>query len=258
MVITEHFVYIHLPKTGGTFVETVLSELLDKRNELFIDTSRQDDKLSLRVSNQHSPVSDIPEIDRSKKILFTVRNPYDHYVSFYEFGWWKLYPGDLFNEVRIREKYPHFPNINFEEWLVSNFDWRLLDSTHSESKIAKQIQESNMGPLTLDYVRFIFPCPEIVAANMKDNFEVVQLRKELPDIYFLHMENLNSELFKFLLSIDYNEQNIKFILEKNKILPEGSHPRTLQSWIDYYTPELKELVRKKERLIFEMFPEYDF
>jgi hypothetical protein len=41
------------------------------------------------------------------------------------------------------------------------------------------------------------------------------------------------------------------------VLPQGKGRGKDQKWEKYYTPELKELVRKKDWLLFELFPEFD-
>ena len=41
------------------------------------------------------------------------------------------------------------------------------------------------------------------------------------------------------------------------IVPSGRRRRTDRTWRDYYSPELKEWVRRKERFLFELFPQYD-
>jgi hypothetical protein len=77
------------------------------------------------------------------------------------------------------------------------------------------------------------------------------------NIHFIKTSSLNEELYHFLLDMGYTSEDLKFILELGKILPEGKGRSKEQVWEQYYTPELKQMVRKKERLIFTMFPEFD-
>jgi hypothetical protein len=257
LVITDRFVYVHLPKTGGTFVETVLRQALASRSSLFIDTSRREDRLPLRVRDQHSPVSDIPELDRSKKVLFTVRNPYDHYVSYYEFGWWKDYPGDTFDELRIRTRFPNYPEITFAQWLEANFDWDLLSGTYYDAEIADEFRRANMGPLSFEYVRYMFRRPDRIIADLANRLEQGRCRTELADIHFIRTENLNRELHDFLVAMGYEREGLGFMLDLDKIYPDHGPRRKSRPWQEYYNAHLKSLVREKERLLFEMFPQYD-
>ena len=60
-----------------------------------------------------------------------------------------------------------------------------------------------------------------------------------------------------LLEVGYPAESIEFILTAEKVLPPGGKPREGGKWERYYTPELKALVRRRERLLFTLFPEYD-
>ncbi len=79
MLICDRFVYIHMPKTGGTFVRHALTKLLAKCDIAFFDDQ----------DNKHAGVERIPDRYRHLPVLATIRNPFDHLVSLYEFGWWK-------------------------------------------------------------------------------------------------------------------------------------------------------------------------
>jgi hypothetical protein len=41
------------------------------------------------------------------------------------------------------------------------------------------------------------------------------------------------------------------------VLPQGRGRDKDQKWEKYYSPELKKLVRQKDWLLFELFPEFD-
>jgi hypothetical protein len=47
-----------------------------------------------------------------------VRNPHDRYVSQYAFPWWKEHPPrEWFDLDAVRAKYPHWPEVFFEEFV---------------------------------------------------------------------------------------------------------------------------------------------
>ena len=71
MVNHKHkFVFIHIPKTGGTSIESI-----------FIDNANIKD-----VNGKHDMVSDIGSVFLKKYFTFTfVRNPWDRMVSYYKF-----------------------------------------------------------------------------------------------------------------------------------------------------------------------------
>jgi hypothetical protein len=98
MIFTDQFVYVHEPKTGGTFVTSVLLQLYDVRwtRWTHLRNTLQSNMVFRRPrgtliynSHKHGACEHIPEAHRHKQILASVRNPYDLYVSQYEFGWWK-------------------------------------------------------------------------------------------------------------------------------------------------------------------------
>lgn len=69
MIATDHFVFLHLHKSGGTFVNQWLVEH-------FPDARRV---------GYHLPRSEIPAGLRHLPILGTVRNPWSYYVSWHSF-----------------------------------------------------------------------------------------------------------------------------------------------------------------------------
>jgi hypothetical protein len=73
MLITEHFVYIHTPKTAGSTVSRVL------RSNLETTTGRRAD------GRPHPGWDQIPADARDRPVLAFVRNPWDWYVSWYLF-----------------------------------------------------------------------------------------------------------------------------------------------------------------------------
>jgi hypothetical protein len=69
MFITSSFGFVHLHKSGGTFVNAFLMNFFPDGRRL----------------NWHLPLSFMPEAERSLPILGVVRNPWDYYVSWFAF-----------------------------------------------------------------------------------------------------------------------------------------------------------------------------
>lgn len=254
MISTDRFVYIHLPKTGGTFVTSVLERLKDLLG------ARVPWHYSPRTAFIPSPLKhggarDIPRRDRAKPVLTTIRNPYDMYVSEYEFGWWKRkeYPRYFRRRVRgFRELYPDYPDLTFERFL------RLWNHAFCRGRHKDFDAPGTVGWLTHNFIEFYLPKPRPVLRDLDDaTLSAEGLRARMGDVRFLHTENLNEELHGFLLGCGYPEQALAFILELGKIVPEGSGRTDDQRWQDYYPPELKARVRARDRVLFELFPEYD-
>jgi hypothetical protein len=76
MIVTKHFVFLHIPKTGGTFVTELLRKHLPPEWILHDSPRGQ-----AHTGYRHIP----PEFAHLPAICF-VRNPWDWYVSWYEWG----------------------------------------------------------------------------------------------------------------------------------------------------------------------------
>lgn len=80
MIVCDGFVFLHLHKSGGTFV-----------NELLLNCEP-----SARRLGYHLPYHALPAAHRAKPVLGTVRNPYEYYVSWYAFQSSQRRPNPLF------------------------------------------------------------------------------------------------------------------------------------------------------------------
>ena len=71
MFATEHFVFLHLPKTAGIFVESVCDEEL---------------RMPILHTRRHAPFSELPERFKSLPTIGIRRDPWDWYASLYYFA----------------------------------------------------------------------------------------------------------------------------------------------------------------------------
>jgi len=71
MLIADDFVFLHIPKTGGTFVQRVISEHLP------------DVDIGLYT---HTCYDDFPEDARHLPGFYVIRNPWDWYVSWVHYS----------------------------------------------------------------------------------------------------------------------------------------------------------------------------
>jgi len=72
MVITKRFVFLHMPKTGGVFMEEVCRDHLPA------------DWLVSHGLHRHAPWEEIPDGYRDLPVFYLVRNPWDWYVSWFD------------------------------------------------------------------------------------------------------------------------------------------------------------------------------
>ena len=83
MIVTESLVYVHLHKSGGTFVNECLMRFFP----------------SARMLGYHLPCSMIPAEFTHLPILGFVRSPWSYYVSWYAFQSQMAQPNALFRIV---------------------------------------------------------------------------------------------------------------------------------------------------------------
>lgn len=280
MVVTEKFVYIHMPKTGGTFVTTVL-ECLHRRVQPARKRRTQVQRVVHSVSKRtgirrehaqlygplldlepkHGTCHDIPSRLRHLPIFSTIRNPYDWYVSQYEFGWWKrtfLYQPEL-NPTPVGEAmervlpsfiqdHPTFPEIGFESFMV-------LCERAAEAVNGKY--GSDVGLYTFGFLRFYHREPDQALSRTRGYCGFSGVLEDMFKVEFIFTNRLNEQLHRFLLGTGYQPNDLGFIPELGRILPMGRGRREDQPWEQYYTSDLKSIVRHRDRLLFERFPEFD-
>ena len=112
MILTPSFVFIHYPKTGGTFVSTMLHRLWDGRSRHRTRVNwfrRRTGRNGTRIVelNKHGTCREIPASHDGRAVLSCIRSPYDRLVSQYEFRWWRDQPPAPVDQ--IRKEFPDFP-----------------------------------------------------------------------------------------------------------------------------------------------------
>ena len=255
MIATDRFVYVHQPKTGGTFVTEVLFELADVlgTRELRVRTPRT---AFVRAKLKHGTCRDVPRALRDRPVLTTVRNPFDQYVSEYAFGWWRRdeYRGHFRRRVRrFRERYPGYPDLSFGDFL------RLYHEAFGRTSRSRHFEGADgVGWLTERFVRYYARHPWRLLRRLRPGGDPAVLRDALFDVRFLRMERLNDELHRALLDVGVPEERVAFVLTWGRVLPENAAARDRRrDWRSYYTPELKAHVRRNDALLFRLFPDYD-
>ena len=121
--------------------------------------------------------------------------------------------------------------------------------------VGLQKPKADIGPYTIKFLQFFGKnYKELIHNATNDFIDKKEYLNHLYNVRFLHTENLNEELYNFLLEMGYRQKKVQFILQSP---PENTTKGKKKNWKNYYTPELKKEIRTKERLIFDLFPEYD-
>src|ERR1044072_2714963 len=206
MIFTDKFVYVHEPKTGGTFVTSMLFRLYGLRwtrwthlrNAVFGEVGGKHLRYGSLIhnSNKHGGCNEIPQRQRGKKILATVRNPFDLYVSQFEFGWWKRSEFLKFYESvpNFRRDYSNFPDLDFAAYVrLSNAAFCSLANGHAS--------ETTPGLITEQFLKFYFRDPRAAYAELRAGANGTHV-PDMHDLHFIRTDDLNRGLFDFLAGND--------------------------------------------------------
>ncbi|MEA2600148.1 MAG: hypothetical protein QOF89_1140 [Acidobacteriota bacterium] len=259
MILTDQFVAVHEPKTGGTFVTSALFQLYGARwnfrtrlaSALGRDVVARGKYGTFRfTNNKHGGCNEIPQAWRDRPILASVRNPYDLYVSQYEFGWWKR--REFLSWYRrvpdFERRFPRFPDLSFPEYMeLAEAAFRTLRNERFDS-----------GLYTEQFVKFYFKAPEEAFARLDDAYIASQAyRNDMHDLRFVRTSRLNQDLYDFLIDMSFEACDAELVLGLGRILPQGKGRAADKGWETYYTDDLKRSVRERDRLVFAIFPCFD-
>jgi hypothetical protein len=261
MFVAPEFVFVHLSKTGGTFAEETLREVLCP-SAIGRKVHRLKTRHSIRIpfwkyrydeiGDQHALCNDIPPDQRDKTILSCIRNPFGLYVSEYTFGWWKKFPPLWFHDAAaVESAYPSWRDFNFEEFLsVSN-----AQAAWTHKGITKYPASKGLGWYTHKFIYYYCRDHDYVfEAAANPDLLAKRVRESMHSVHFIHTDRLNHELFEFLVSKDYPREAIEFIPGKDKINTSRSN-HNHRAW---YTDRLRREIEERDALLFRLFPEFQF
>lgn len=214
MIINDDIVFLHLQKCGGTFIKHMMEDYLGAINH----------------RPEHNGYRDIPENQRPKLIVGSIRSPYSWYTSLY------------FNHYQNASSFfktTFEGTTSFSEW-VKNFVTKDTGRLHDLDFVA--MKGWDVGPYT-------FRMLNCYAATIH-----TQAALSTSDVLLGNIEIVKTaELAKDF--VDLVESNIGISSEaKHKILTaEKIHTSDHDHYSEYYDRESYDLVNHKDRLIFEFF-----
>jgi hypothetical protein len=220
MIITPRFTFIHLHKSGGTFVNQVLLK--------YVPGARQ--------IGHHLPASQLPPSRAGLPVLGVVRNPWDYYVSWFAFqSNHREYTWQVFSEGG---------RLDFEgttrRMLHAGEDDALIDRLVAQAPAEFTNRKSNLTKACIERVRgrrygwytFLF-------RRMYDGL----------DVQFIRMENLREELLGFLRQMGVVSEEIETFVRHAQ--PANSTPHA--SYRTCYSEPLACLVGEREREVVTRF-----
>jgi hypothetical protein len=225
MIATDHLVYVHLHKSGGTFVNECLMRFVP----------------GARVLGYHLPRSLIPEDMRHLPVLGFVRSPWSYYVSWYAFQSRMPQPNALFrmaSEDRTLDFAGTLRNL-----LELGRDGRKLDQL--------------LGLLPNAYGQRGLNLPAFALAPIRGSgkgfysylFDYMYAGEGAPAMVG-RVENLRGDLIEFLGGIDGTlTAPMREFIEQAEPRNASNHRPTR----DYYDDDLAALVAERDRDVIERF-----
>jgi hypothetical protein len=226
MIVTDKFVFVHLPKTGGTFVSEVIRKFFPSAHEI----------------GHHLPRELLPREYSHLPVLGTVRNPWEFYVSLYHYVW----PRDAASILA--------------SWMSENGRLGFIGSIRNVLNLGVNDERLDvlieMLPEHVDYSRR--QIPNVTKDAMRRvrgtgvgyyTFRFNELFGNADDVFVYRLETLKQDLVAFFEGIGAATDELRdYVLRSDKKnISEHLHYST------YYTPELAELVSIRERALIERF-----
>lgn len=208
--------------------------------------------MEYRELSQHRPCNRISLENREKTVFSTIRHPFERYVSQYFFGWWRTKSQYYFDVEKVKNKYPELPEVKFETFV------KLSSEEFGRLFLPKCVNECQLGWYTRSFIRFFYNDPHHDCFKI-DNKYIDEGRwdEDVMDVQFLRTSNLNEGLYNLLVDVGYKPEDVSFVFDMGKVRPtEAVKERGDTTVDDLFTPELKDYVRQRDRLLFEMFPEF--
>jgi hypothetical protein len=160
----------------------------------------------------------------------------------------------------MRAMFPHYPDLSFGDFLVLANTRFVNCHQRQETGFRNDhlVDDLRLGWHTEQFVRFYCRTPrEVFAAISEDYIASGRCRQDMFPLTFTFSDNLNVELHAFLLDVGHRAEDVAFVVDADRVYPAEGGRDLGDRWESYYTPELKRFVRTRERLLFELFPQYD-
>lgn len=223
MIATDRFVYIHLHKSGGTFVNEALLRFIPGAS----------------MFGYHLPRSRIPQSMQDLPVLGFVRSPWSYYVSWYSFQAQMAQPNALFGWASENR------TLDFAGTLRN-----LLDLGRDTQKL-----DSLLKKLPADYTNRGLNLPSFALEPIRDSgkgfysflYDYMYAGGSTPSRVG-RTEHLREDLFEML---DAVRQPVTHELCEFIARASPRNPSSHANWRNYYDAELATLVAERDGSIIK-------
>jgi len=226
MLFTQEFVFLAFPKTGSSFVRTIIKSRgveLRKRHcllpqffwpkNVFVEQmvirkspagihqhgsrSQSEDEMVLK-SSWHSTRINLWKRKNKRQIISVWRDPVDRFLSVFKFQFYALWDGEMREEVEKR--YPTFP-----DWSLSDmYEWKSLEQKRRLKILFPNCEGDDLGigPGSWQFILFFASKQlkdRLIEAWPKSESEVLEMFLiDTAEIHFLNQKGLNEQLESML------------------------------------------------------------
>ncbi|WP_179022232.1 hypothetical protein [Winogradskyella forsetii] len=265
MIITKDFVFIHMPKTGGTFVHGIFKKIIAKykknnplqwyinrlgfKMNFLIPTYQKLDNITYypypnkAVVGQHAGVSFIPIKYRNLPIISVKRDPVKKFESAYYYRWWERFP--TLTIMELEELFPHYPNITIENYFELAYNVEMKKFFNNDFR-------EDIGVLSWQFIRMYSTDPFYVYNNITQQNYSEFIKTYFVNVQFFEMNTLGNDLEAYIRTTRFSEYS-DFFKTNERIYPPGSNIRERPEKISNY---LTEKVMNREWILYNYFPEY--
>lgn len=257
MLICKNFIVLNFPKTGSTFIRKVVKDIYHqriRRNPILriarklgvVDFGYKELLMEQPgipgYKDQHGRYYMIPKKYLNRKIVSVVRNPFDRFLSLYQYRQWEKTPG--LEKSILSEQFPHFPDLSFDDFVE-------LKDMIVKKEMKKNNIELDIGIQSWQFIDMFFKNSPSVLENLSATYlnSNSLYKRDFPEISFLKQENLNEDLANFLMEYGFSKAEIKSVLNYDRVNKTSYSKKDITS---IWTPKAINYVKEKEIFLFKV------
>ena len=222
MLVTQKFVFIHLHKSGGTFINDTLIHCVPHT-----------------IVGYHLPYQYVPDEFTHLPVLGTVRNPWDFYVSLYHFQGLSKKPNMVFGA------FSEEGTLSIEDTIFNMANPTDAHFDYLHSRAPDEFINAGVN-LTKD-------CVERLRALEGGWFTRMYTRLyegAEPNLKIIKMENLRKELLEYLRSHDYQ---ITGKIEEHILKSDKKNVSKRDGYASYYSDDLRAAIATSDGGLIDQY-----